>query len=745
MNYQASHRQINPWHGWRAVCATLLAWVLLLFASTVCRAQTETVLYGFIGVPDGEASFNGLISDSSGNLFGTTDFGGLDFSSYGSSCTDGCGTVFELEKLASGYSEHVLYRFTGISDGNKPTSGLTMDADGNLYGVTQNGGTASGPYGTVYEMVKSSTGYSYRLLYSFGPTVSNGDQPGGNLVMDATGDLFGTTSVGGSNGGGTVFELFKSAAGYTETVLYNSPSLNVGMNLGLAMDASGDLFGSTPYGGAVTSNCPNGCGAVFELVNSSGTYTYKLLYNFSGTGGDGAQPENNLVIDGSGNLYGCTSNGGPSNLGTLFELEKSSSGYTEKVLYSFAAGDPWPYNEDTGLTMDGTGDIFGTSLVGSTPGSSGSAFELVKSSSGYAEKVLWNFQGTPVDGGNSCSELMLDSLGHLFGTCSGGGVQSAGIVFEIDPSTTPTGVTLSPASVNFSTQAEGSSGLAQMVRLNNNTSSAVTISNISVTGADASDFPLAVSPFGTTCSTTNSTWTTGETSSTVPAGGTCGIFPYFAPSVAGNETATLNVTDSAGVAIAAFAGTALAPDFTVGAAPGSSSTATISPGQSARYLLSVGPVGGFNQTVTLTCMGAPSKATCMVSPSSVTLDGSNPQDVQVSVTTTAPSGVPPSLPPPNSGSWPLILWVAALGLVAIAVRGMCQLHPLGKRARLKVSAATGGFAALLLAAALSTSCGGGGGSGPTPHPGTPAGKYMITVTGTSGSLTHSTNLTLAVN
>lgn len=756
MNCRVSQLRLHLTCGGRVVRAVVLAFAVLVVGSVVARAQTETVLYSFGGAPDG-AGPSGLVSDSSGDLFGTTGAGGLSSSLGGAPCFSGCGTVFELIKSSSGYTERVLYSFTdstGIGDGDTPSSGLIMDAAGNLYGETRNGSTSGA--GTVFEMEKTSTGYSYHLLHAFSSNTSDGFGPGGDLVMDSAGDLFGTTGAGGTNNFGTVFELVKSTTGYTEKVLYSFPSANVGINQGLVMDASGDLFGTTPNGGTTAPTCLNGCGAVFELANSSGTYTYKTLYNFTGPGGDdGALPEDNLVIDGSGNLYGTTNEGGsacaPYGCGTVFQLAKGSRGYTEKVLYSFTAGEPAPYDEGMQLSMDATGDFFGTSLTGSTTSGSGSAFELVKSASGYAEKVLWNFQGTPVDGGSPCSVSMMDSLGHLYGTCSDGGAQEAGDVFEIDPGATPTGVTLSPVSVSFPTQLDGTTGVVQTVRLTNNTSSAVTISGISVTGPNAKDFPLGESLTGTNCWTASSTWATGSAISTVPAGGMCAILPIFTPSIAGNETATLAVTDSAGTETSALTGTGFAPNFTLGLGPGSSSGSTVSPGQKAGYWLSVAPVGGFNHTVTFTCSGAPSEATCTVGPSSVTLDGSKAQLVYVIVTTTAASLTTPPVVPPhaNRPAWPFLLAVLVLISLISFYRlqnGRFTLKPSTMmRLRRAVLVATLFGMAALAACGSGVGGGGGSGSGASSNPATPAGSYTLTVTGTSGSLTHSTTLTLTVN
>ncbi len=265
-----------------------------------------------------------------------------------------------------------LHAFGGSGDGQYPSAGLIMDSSGNFYGTTSQGG-ANG-YGTVFELVNSSGSYSEKVLYSF--TDSNGDgvNPEAALSMDSSGNLYGTTWGGGANSAGTVFELVNSSGTYTEQVLhsfnYYSNSDGAYPNAGLIMDSSGNLYGTTVQGGA------NYAGTVFELVNSSGTYTEQVLYSFTNSNGDGAAPSAGVIMDSSGNLYGTTSSGGANSQGTAFELVNSSGSYSESLLYSFgsscSAGGLNPFE---GLVMDSSGNLYGTTAGGGAHGN-GVAFRL---------------------------------------------------------------------------------------------------------------------------------------------------------------------------------------------------------------------------------------------------------------------------------------------------------------------------------------------------------------------------------
>jgi uncharacterized repeat protein (TIGR03803 family) len=442
------------WTGWLAVDAR-------------AQAAVENVLHSFTGQPgDGADPWANLTADSSGNLYGTTTGGGAY----------SVGSVFELVNSSGAYTEKVLFNFTNTNNGADPEGNLIMDSSGNLYEMTTGGGAYGS--GSVFELVNSSGSYSENVLYSF-QDYDDGGYPRSGVIMDALGNLYGTTAQGANGncvaGCGTVFELVNSSGGYAENVLYSfTGTAGDGGNpyASLIMDSSGNLYGTTTGGGAA------GDGTVFELINSSGSYTENVLYSFAG--GDGSFPYAGLTMDSSGNLYGTTYGGGAYNAGTVFELVNSSGTYREKVLYTFtdSAGDgAYP---SAGLVMNSSGNLYGTTLHGGNSncsGGCGTAFALVNSSGAYTEQLLHNFTGTGGDGAYPYASLIIDSSGNLDGTTMAGGVSNYGTVFQLVPV-----VTLSPASLAFGNQLVGTTSVAQNVVLTNGLLSTLTIGSVSVTG-----------------------------------------------------------------------------------------------------------------------------------------------------------------------------------------------------------------------------------------------------------------------
>jgi hypothetical protein len=289
-------------------------------------------------------------------------------------------------------------------------------------------------------------------------------------------------------------------------------------------------------------------------------------------------------------------------------------------------------------------------------------------------------------------------------------------------------ISLSPASLTFPAQALGTSSSPQTVTLSNTGNAALSITSISTSG----DFSE-----------------TNTCGSSVAATASCNINVTFKPTAGGTRTGAVTISDNAGASPQTVALTGTAEDFTLTVASGSSSSASVSQGQVASYTLSIEGVGGLDQTVNFTCTGAPSEASCTVSPNPVTLNGSAATNVTVTVDTTAPSGVAlqPRLVPPLVPGQPAAWLLCGMLLMAASLVWGIVRRPDPEIGRLRVGLLTLG--ALLLLTLGVAACGGGGtGLAPPSNPGTPVGTYTLTVTGTcplgSTTLSHSVNLTLQV-
>jgi uncharacterized repeat protein (TIGR03803 family) len=435
----------------RQVVGSFIVAAALLLSAAPAHTQTETVLYSFKGITshDGSSPVGGLVFDKAGNLYGTTLLGG----NFTGACSPfGCGIVFQLLPASGGgWNQSVIHFFAGRTrfakaDGAMPESGVVFDARGNLYG------TAVGGDGTVFELSPATGGlWNERLIHAFsGNGSGDGSIPSGGLVLDAAGNLFGTTQQGGSltSTTGTVFELARTSQGVKEELLYSflGGSDGAGPQAGLLLDSTGNLYGTTVSGGDV-STCAGlgqqGCGVVFKLSPmSGGGWQETVLHTFSG-GSDGAASVANLIMDASGNLYGTTSAGGDlsttcfqTGCGVVFELSPDSGGgWTETVLHTFGGADgSFPM---AGLAMDSAGNLYGTTLRGgnlSVCGGSGcgGVFELSpKVGGGWTETVLHKFGAGGRDGINPQGGVILDAAGNLYGTTRGGGDNTQGTVFKI--------------------------------------------------------------------------------------------------------------------------------------------------------------------------------------------------------------------------------------------------------------------------------------------------------------------------
>jgi uncharacterized repeat protein (TIGR03803 family) len=286
------------------------------------NAWKEKVLHRFTGGKDGSHPFGGVITDKASDLFGTTVYGGAFGTCYIGSTNSFCGTVFKLKGGSPwNFPETILHRFKGApGDGANPYDALccnTIFAVPYLYGTTVNGGTSS--VGTVFK-VKNSAAHPETVLYNFAGS-PDGANPYADVIFDASGNLYSTTSAGGANSAGTVFELLGPSL-TSESVLYNfCPIAGCADGAipyaGLMFDGVGNLYGTTYSGG---TGCGGTCGTVFELIPS---WTETVLYSFIGGGTDGSNPFAGVIYDppaGSGVLYGVTRLSGSSSYGIAYSV-----------------------------------------------------------------------------------------------------------------------------------------------------------------------------------------------------------------------------------------------------------------------------------------------------------------------------------------------------------------------------------------------------------------------------------------
>jgi len=318
--------------------------------------------------------------------------------------------------------ETVLHSFAGGTDGSYPAAGV-IDQAGNIYGTTRYGG-ANGA-GIVFKLTQSGGVWTETVIYSFAGG-NDGSSPAASVVMDAAGNLYGTTRLGGPANAGTVFKLSPTGTSWTETVLYAFTGGTDGGAPQAALTLHGKaIYGTTPQGGA------GGNGTVFELREVDGAWQERVLYSFAGGNNDGAYAYCQPVFDKLGNMYGTTASGGPNQAGTVFELQPAGNTWTETILHFFT-GNSDGSNVDDGVIMDAAGNLYGLTLSGGQY-TSGTAYELTNSNGTWTEQVLYSFSGG-LDGGFPSAGLAIDKNGNLFGTAFNGGTNGFGTVFELTSS-----------------------------------------------------------------------------------------------------------------------------------------------------------------------------------------------------------------------------------------------------------------------------------------------------------------------
>jgi uncharacterized repeat protein (TIGR03803 family) len=418
-------------------CTLIVAVLAALGTVTNAWAAKERVPYNFGTVfPDGTNPEGGLVFDASGNLYGTTFEGG----------TDGNGIAYKLTPSGGGWTETILYNFcterSTCSDGSAPIGSLTIDIAGNLYGTTYAGGSSNS--GVVFELSSSADGWTETVLYNFSGG-SDGGYPIAGVVFDRAGNLYGTTLYGGTGsctlGCGVVFELTKNSHGsWAETVLHSFEGGSDGDTPAarVTLGSTGRVYGTTAGSG------PTDPGTVFMLVNSGTGWKETVLYNFKGKT-DGNSPEADVVLGRSGSVFGTTRYGGSgtcsaygyNGCGTVFVLTQSKTGWTERVLHSFKGGTSDGADPAAGVVFSSTGAIYGTTAEGGATGNCGdngcgTVFSLSLTSGGkLTETLLHEFNDAEGDGAYPLGDLILDSAGNIYSTTQYGGAHNQGIVFEL--------------------------------------------------------------------------------------------------------------------------------------------------------------------------------------------------------------------------------------------------------------------------------------------------------------------------
>ncbi len=377
------------------VCVPIIA-AAVASRSAAGATPTLVTLATFNGTGNG-ATPDGGLTLAGGTLYGTTSAGGAN----------GDGTVFQL----GGGIATTVATFNGAGNGAQPLVGLTADASGNLYGTTSVGGASN--VGTVFEVAVGSKTIS--TLATFTDTGGSGNRSLGSVVLYG-GNVYGTTQRGGPSESGTVYEVKAGSGTATSLATFNTNTNGSAPNGDLAVDAGGNLYGTTFYGIYGTSSYNNG--TVFEL--KAGAATVNTVASFTGTA-NGNGPRDGLVADAAGNLYGATENGGANGGGTVFEIKVATGTITTLATFG---GTSQPSG---GVLVDSAGNVFGTTLFGGANGD-GTVFEVKAGSN--AITTLVTFAGTS-NGSNPIGDLITDGAGDLFGTTEGGGTNGDGTAFEI--------------------------------------------------------------------------------------------------------------------------------------------------------------------------------------------------------------------------------------------------------------------------------------------------------------------------
>ncbi|MGA9641574.1 MAG: choice-of-anchor tandem repeat GloVer-containing protein [Terriglobales bacterium] len=411
----------------------MIVLVLTIVAKPAAHAQTFNILHNFTGGSDGDRPGAGITRDRVGNFYGTTQYGG-DFSCDAGGLP-GCGALYKFQMTDVGPVLTPLHDFYEASEPFPEHPGVpTVGPDDGLYGVISLGGPSGDDVGTVFvanplnsTQVPISSGL-YRVLYQFTETSNDGSYPTAlqPLQFDAAGNIYGATTYGGSENFGTVYELIRSGSNWTYSTLYSFLGGKDGARpRGIVFDDEGNIYGVAAGGGSLSGGCGNrGCGTVFELTPSQSGWTMTVLHSFQ-AGVDGGWP-GPLIRDQAGNLYGLNTQWGPNNSGgTVWELSPSGGNWTASVLYAFPSAIVWDYGPYA-PTIDAAGNLYGIT----DSNGYGLLFKLTPNGGSWTYTDLYDFGSNAC---TPQGAVLLDAASNIYGVTESCGEYGGGVIWEFTP------------------------------------------------------------------------------------------------------------------------------------------------------------------------------------------------------------------------------------------------------------------------------------------------------------------------
>lgn len=389
-----------------------------LFSLAAATATTTDVIFS-CEEDEGEYADTDLETDGAGNIYGTTVLGG-DF---------GSGTVFKLRQTPTGWVRRVLHSFTSGADGGEPYKGVTLDREGNLYGTAVSGGSGSceGGCGVVYKLTNSNGTWTQTVIHAF-TGGADGSGPGARVTVDRDGNIYGMAPTGGTYGLGTIYRIHQDQNGAWRFKVIHAFTGGADGSTGSAgrmILRHGHLYGAATTGGTY------GSGVVFELRPAGGgEWNFRTIYSFRGQP-DGVFPYGALLFDSLGNIYGTTYYGGANGIGSVYQLSPQAVGeWNESVLYSFQEGTDGN-SPISNLVADAVGNLYGTTSEGGL--GSGIIFKLSPDGNGHwTETVVHSFQGPP-DGAFAYNGMVVDRFGNFYGATVHGGDADDGSVYKFTP------------------------------------------------------------------------------------------------------------------------------------------------------------------------------------------------------------------------------------------------------------------------------------------------------------------------